>query len=266
MNFLFEVEFTINLGSLFAFLTGIVSGIILFIMFYLLYVAIYLNKQEVIIENTSQNVTKEQVEEEIKKTQEKFLQIRKETHEVNFDTLKDLIINLMNSIARLYYPESKHPLSELTIKELLLLDEYLLTKIENLLNKVGLRFVKKIKLCKILDILNMKRAIDANNVVKATKKISKFSGKLMAILNFVNPVMWIKRGIINPSINLITKKICLLIIATIGQETHHIYSKQAFLDPILDNELEQLINVIETDNTQSIETNSTSNKKDKIKL
>ena len=258
-----NLDFTINLGSLFAYLGGIASGIVLFILIYFLYVMVYLKKQEVRISSLSQEIDQKQIEVEIKIAQMKFLEQKKELGEINVEVLKEVSLELMNSIAKLYYPESKRPLGELTIKEILLLDQYLVDKIDDILNKFGIKFSKKVKLNTIINILNMKKNIDNNNVVKATKKFGKFTSNLLVVLNFINPVMWFKKGIITPTTNLIIKKICLLVIATVGYETYHVYSKQAFLDPVLDNELEKLISIIES---PSFEEEQEQKKKDKIVL
>lgn len=251
--YLFNFEFSFNLSTIIAFLIGIVSGIILLVLIYTLYVLITLNKKEVNITCSDLNNDRIEVEEQIKKAQIKFLKIRKENKDISLEIFKYLLVDLMNDVAKIYYPNSEHPLSELTIKELILLSQYLSEKVESILDHFGLRFMKKIKMSSVIDILNMKRTIDHNNLIQATKKISNFSSKLWSLINFLNPVMWIKRGIINPSINLITKKICLLVISTVGIETYHIYSKQAFLDPILDKDIEKLIKTIEEeqDNTSN---------------
>ena len=142
--YLVNFEFTFNFGSVVAFLMGIVSGIILFVLIYLLWSLIYLKKQEVVLDDINSDVSTEQVDELIKQSQTKFLQVKKETGEISFDSLRSISFELMNNIASLYYPESKHPLSELTIKELILLDQYLVEKVDNLLSKFPLKVFKKV--------------------------------------------------------------------------------------------------------------------------
>lgn len=266
--YLFKVEFSLNIGSIIAFFAGIISGVILFVLIYLLWALVYLKKQEVVLDDVNSDVSVSQVEEQIKISQTKFLQIKKDTGEMSFDSLKDICLELMNNIAGLYYPESKHPLSELTIQELILLDQYLVDKIDKLLGKFGLKVLRKVKMSKVLQILNMKKTIDSSSVIQAGRKIGNFSGKLWSLLNFLNPYQWIKRGIINPTINLLTKKICLILIATVGQETYHIYSKQAFLDPVLDKDIDKLIQVIEQEQNQEngSQEEATINSKSKSKI
>ncbi len=251
--FMINIEFTFNLASVLAFIAGLISGMILVFLFYLLWVLIYLKKQEVILHSPDEKVDPQLVKDEIAKAEKRFLLERKENHAVEFDTYKSICLDLIESIASLYYPKSPHPIGELTVKELMLLDRYLLEKLEDLLNKVSLRTLKKVKINKLLSLLNMKRTIDTNPVIQTTKQITDFSGKLLSVVHFINPVVWIKRGIVNPSIRLIGKKICLIVIATIGQETYHIYSKQAFLDPLTDEDIEKLAEILSAPQENSAE-------------
>ena len=70
-------------------------------------------------------------------------------------------------------------------------------------------------------------------------------------MQFLNPAMWFRRLVYDPCVNLISKKIVLVIIETIGQETYHIYSKQAFMEPLEEKELQAFINNLEKE--QAIE-------------
>ena len=132
--FLVNFEFTINFGSLAAFLTGILCGVILFILIYFLYVMLYLNKKEINLHSNSDIVTEDDIKNEIKKSQDKFLELKKSYGVITIDSLKDVTVELISNIAKLYYPDSKQPIAELTIKELILLDKYLIEKIDTLLN------------------------------------------------------------------------------------------------------------------------------------
>lgn len=227
---------------------------------------IYLNKKEINLHSNSDNITEEDIKNEIKKSQDKFLELKKTYGVITLESLKDVSIELVGNIAKLYYPDSKQPIAELTIKELILLDKYLIEKIENLLNGIGFKFVKKIRLKRFISILNMKQSLDKSNVVKATKKVGKFTSGILFVLNFINPYKWIHLGVIKPTMNVIVNKICLLCISYIGEETCHIYSKQAFLDPVLDEDIEKLIQVIEEDSEEAVIKETKKTKRTKAKL
>ena len=121
---LFKLEFNFNLATIIALLSGIISGVILTILFYFLYILLTLKKQEVNLHDINNNITTDQINLEIKQAQTTFLKTKKEKGQISFDTLREICLNLMKDIASLYYPNSKHPLTELTFKELILLDEY----------------------------------------------------------------------------------------------------------------------------------------------
>ena len=72
------------------------------------------------------------------------------------------------------------------------------------------------------------------------------------MLNAINPVVWVKKLIINPSINLITKQIILKLIQQIGQETYNVYSKQAFIDQDADEDIDAIIRNYETKENDTI--------------
>ena len=72
------------------------------------------------------------------------------------------------------------------------------------------------------------------------------------MLNAINPVVWVKKLIINPSINLITKQIILKLIQQIGQETYNVYSKQAFVDQDADEDIDAIIRNYETKENDTI--------------
>ena len=116
---LIEIIFEINLGSILVFFAGIISGAILAILIYLLCIVSSINKQEVIINTKANEITKEEVIKIIEDHQKHFLKIRKEKKEITFDSLKNITYDLMIEIAKYFYPNSKNPLSELTIKELI---------------------------------------------------------------------------------------------------------------------------------------------------
>ena len=64
-------------------------------------------------------------------------------------------------------------------------------------------------------------------------------------LNAVNPVYWFRKLVINTSIDVMTRKVCVVIIGVVGEETAKIYSKKLFDKPIeldlVDENMEALL-------------------------
>ena len=252
MNLL-AFTFDINLSSLLSLLIGIGCGIVLTCLIATLITITNIKKENIIIDSIKDDVPLEDIESDINKVKEAFKLKLKEDKEINFNYIVNINLQLIRQIASRYYPKSKEPLAELTFEELSLLCEYILKKLNKLMDIGPLKMMRNLKLSLVLKIINTKSKIDKNPIVKTAKKykFGKITKAITTTLQFLNPVMWFRRLIYDPCVTLISKKIVLVIIETIGQETYHIYSKQAFLDPLEENELQKFIDEFEKE--QSIE-------------
>ena len=59
-------------------------------------------------------------------------------------------------------------------------------------------------------------------------KVGKVIKYGSAVVNVVNPVYWFRKAVINTSVNTMTRKVCLVIIGIVGEETVKVYSKALF--------------------------------------
>lgn len=251
---MYSLKIEINFATLIALLIGIALGAILVVLFYCLSAIQSLNKK-INFSDKALDVTEQEIADEIRYAQECFLVKQKEKGEISFELIREICLNLIDKIARKYYPNSKNPIAELSVDELILLDRYIMDKIDELLSHRGLRFLKRLKMTTVLKILNIKQSVDKNAIVKVSKKynIPKLASRAGKILGLLNPANWVKHLAINPTIHLLTKKICTSLINLIGQETYHIYSKQAFLEPIEDQEINKMMEELMKDIPDSIE-------------
>ena len=95
-------------------------------------------------------------------------------------------------------------------------------------------------------MFDKKKQIQQSRVVKAAQKykvgkIVKYGG---AALNVVNPVYWFRKLVINTSVDVMTKKICIVIIGIVGEETTKIYSKKLFDKPLELDMIEEEVNIM----------------------
>lgn len=242
-------SFQINLFSLIAFLVGMLSGMAILFLIYLFNALVKLNKDAVKLNNRIQNISKEEIQKVISNYQEAFTDEKKRRGELPLDYFKSSIADMVNSIAKEFYPDSKRPLSELTLNELILLDHYIIDKIDNLLSKRGFKLFRNLKLSTILKLIDAKTKVDETKVVKTYKKykLQKVVNVLTTAINFINPYHWFKKLVVNPSINALINKICLICYSIVGEETYNIYSKQAFLNE--DDELQNLLKEAEKDSS-----------------
>ena len=80
------------------------------------------------------------------------------------------IYETVNRIATVYYPNSKYPLYELNIEELILLLHYLSNRIDSIFDKGIFKYFKKASLSQVFRILDFKKKVDDNKATKALKK------------------------------------------------------------------------------------------------
>jgi len=238
-----EIKFEINLFSLFAFMMGIISGLIIFGLLYLISSLNSLRKKKIKVDQQVERISEEQIKQIIKKYQTGYKDEKKRTKKIPVDYFKSSIWAMMNEIAKRYYPKSKRPLFELNLDEIILLDRYIIGKIEDLLSKRGLKIFRKLKVSTILKIMDAKTVVESNVVYKTAKKykLKQIGDIFTTILNAINPYMWIKKGVINPIIKVLTNKVFLICYSIIGEETYKVYSKQVFV-----NEEKELIMLLDS--------------------
>ena len=154
---------------------------------------------------------------------------------------------MAKDISRKYYPNSKRPFAELSIDEILRLAVYVSNRINDLIERPGLRLLKKVKLSTILGLSDAKKVIDDSALMKVTKKykLVKVFNKIKGALNIFNPIYWVRRSVINTSLDFATKKLCIALLGIVGEELYKIYSKRVFDEEIeIDTNVEEIANNI----------------------
>ena len=240
---LINFKLEINLSTVIALLLGIIIGMIILFLVYALTSLNSIKKRRIIVSKELENITDEDIKNLIDISKEQFNIKKKQNKGVTFEDFRNIIIELINQIAFRFYPKSKHPIAELTIDELILLDRYLVNRIDSFTSKKGIRLIKKIKLSTIIQITNAKNSVENTKAFKTIKKrkLDKVASTLWSVGHVLNPVTWINNLIINPTIKILFNKICIVIISIVGQETYHIYSKKIFTDANDELELLELV-------------------------
>jgi len=167
----------------------------------------------------------------------------------------EMSYELVEEIATYFFPDSKYPMLELNVNELLDLNHYITDRIRDILDKPVLKNTMNIQVTNIVKMYDKKKLIQENKIFRAAQKYKV--GKILkygsAAVNVINPVFWFRKLVINTSIDVMTKKICIVIIGIVGEETTKIYSKKVFDKPLeldmVDEEVKTLIEkgVIEDD-------------------
>lgn len=229
-----------------SFFCGIVTGFIILFLIYLLYILINIKKKNKLI-ITKEEDKEEKALERIIATKQAFKD-KKTKGSKSITYTYNLCTKLIVDTARDFYPNSKHPLFELSISEILQLSEYIRLRIDEMLDYKGLRILKKVKVSTILNMADAKKVIEENEIVKATKKYRLKTTYQAAkkVINLVNPLWWAKKLVIDGTFNILINKLCVVVIGIVGEETYKIYSKKVFevssnIDSLNQEELDNLV-------------------------
>lgn len=243
---LFKINF--DLASLIAFVIGIFVGCALLALIYSILVVSSMKSQKYIAKAKTVEVTDEMIKEMIENARQAYNDKSLKGAKSSVAHCTTVCTNLVTDIARKFFPKSKRPLAELTIDEILSLCVYVSERINGILDRPGLRLIKKLKLSTLLALGDAKKFIDDSALMKLTKKykLKKVFSAVMGLVNIFNPVYWARRLFINTSIDFAINRLCVSVIGIVGEETYKIYSKRVFEEErYIDTNVGDLVKSIE---------------------
>jgi len=218
-----------SFDNLFVLLSGVVFGFILCFLIYFVLVLASLKKEEKKVAIQSEKIDLAKVERIIRSAKNQFLlESSNKTTGEKLKDLKDISWNLINAIAKEYFPESKYPIFELSIDEIMRLNHYITNRIDSMFKGPVLRPIKKVKVSYIIKLLDFKKKIDENKAVKAVNKLNKPWAITRSIINIFNPSYWFKKLVNSTVVPYMTNKMCGIVIDVVGDETNKVYSKAVF--------------------------------------
>jgi len=216
------------------FFIGMITGMIVFATIYISFLVRGKNLNIEDIKRPTIDVNEEELREMIINKQKSFKRKKKLGNQTIVKLTFDMSYELIEEISRYFFPNSKYPMLELSVNELLNLNHYVTNRLDEILDKPILKNTKNIQMTKIMGMYDKKKAIEQNKLIKAAKKYKV--GKIVkcggAVINAVNPVYWFRKFVINTSVDVMTRKICLVVIGIVGEETTNIYSKKLFNKPL----------------------------------
>ena len=242
--------FDFDFASLIAFLIGVFLGCALLGIIYSIMVVSSMKNKKYVVKAVNTDVKDEEVKEIIDNSILQFKDKDLKGSKATIIHCKDVCIAMANDIARKFFPKSKRPLAELSLDEILKLSVYVSDRINEIVDRPGLRLIKQVKLATILSLGDAKKIIEDSHLMKITKKYKIMSvfKTIVGALNVINPVYWIRRAVINTSLDFAFKKLCLAVIGIVGEETYKIYSKRVFdEEKVIDANVEEIIKSIDED-------------------
>lgn len=220
----------ISYVGLINFILGIFSGFILFTVVYIYFSVRGKHSEMMLIRKPPVDVDEEKLKQIIIDKQHSFKKVYKKNKKNIGKTTFDLSYELIEEISSYYFPDSKYPMLELSVNEIITLNHYITDRIDEILEQPLLKNTRNIRITKIVRAYETKRSIEEKRLIKAAKsKTVKTTVKVtLGALNLFNPAYWFRKLVINTSVDFVTKKICLMIISVVGEETSKIYSKKLF--------------------------------------
>ncbi len=218
-------------SSVVVLVTGILIGFILSMCVYLILFLINIKKEEVRQIDKTTFVGEEELEKKIAEIKEEFVKNSEGlTMKEKTNMLGSTIMEVTNCVASTYYPNSKYPLYELSIDELILLLKYLSDRIDGVFSRAILKPFRKMTISQVFKFLDAKKKIEENKLIKTANKAkpNKIISVLSTVINYANPFFWIKKVAINTTINFTLNKVFLLVIDIVSDETNKAYSKSIF--------------------------------------
>lgn len=257
--FLFKLWiFDIDIATILTFLIGILVGAILICGLYLIFVLASLQDKKIFLKTNEEDISKDDIVQMIQDTKKAYKDpsLRQGSNRIGYCYF--LCEGLVFGIATKYYKRSRHPLLEISIDEALELTLYVEKRLNEILDRRGIRLVKKMKVSTIVDLTTKTSNILDSKTFKVTKEVSGVVGAVKKVINAINPAWWFKKLVISNTMNIITDKICLIVISIVGEETYKIYSKKIFNESV---EIESDVdNIIEEMNEDISKANNEINK------
>ena len=228
-------------SSVMALLWGVLLGAIFTVFFYALATLASLRKSRYVMDKRVKQVDTAEVQAIIKDAQDQYL-LQKSAKDPEEKYMTKIVMHEVESIAALYYPKSKRPMAELTIDELILLARYITETMDKILSRRALKMFKRMKLSTILNLADIKN----NKAVKTAEKykVGKVAKYATMAINAINPFYWFKKAVIDTSFSLITKKLYLIVLAIIGEQTNKVFSREALVE--MEDQFDAVLKEIES--------------------
>ncbi len=223
------MPFDISLGGFLNFFLGMMTGAVALLAF-ITFMSFRGKRIELDVQKPEGELDESELKNLIEMRQTKLKRTLKLKNESTFRVTMDMAYELIEEISRYFFPKSKYPMLELSVNELIELNHYVSNRIDELLEVPILKNAKKTKIITIVNMYEKKKLIEESRLAKAAKKY-KF-GKVLKYgsmaLNAINPVYWFRKLVLSTSIDAMTRKLCVVVIGVVGEETAKVYSKKLF--------------------------------------
>jgi len=139
--------------------------------------------------------------------------------------ISDLCGSLISEIAHVYYPDSPRPELEVTVSDLLDLNERVIARVRRLMDKFPLNRLQGLRMSQVLSYHKVFSAVSGNIIVRSIrKKWARRAARSAAIAaRYANPKFWIMRGVTRGGREFAARYLLTSILTIAGEEAILLY-------------------------------------------
>lgn len=227
-RFIYNLFSKFDLGMIMVLVFGIVIGFVLCMAIYLVIVFSTLKRSSEIEPINLDEIDNIKIKRVIENAKNEYQEVHSTAPSgQKIVAVRTLSWRIIQDIAQIYYPDSAYPVYELSVEEMLTLNHYITNRIDELFAGRVLGTFKKVKISQILRLVELKKKIDENKVVKLANKVKMptLYKSFMNVLNIFNPVYWVRKMMLTTTLDATTNKIANIILDVVGDETNKVYSR-----------------------------------------
>lgn len=141
----------------------------------------------------------------------------------------DLCGSLISEIAHVYYAESPRPELEVTVTDLLDLNERVIARIRKLLEKFPLSRLQGLRMCQVLNYHQLYTSVGHNVVVRSIRnRWARRAARTAAIAaRYADPRFWVMRGMTRGGREFAVRYLLTSIITIAGEEAILLYRRSS---------------------------------------
>lgn len=221
----------ISFRSLGILVVGIIIGFVICASIYGILLMKSIHQEELKYEKEKTPIDENKINQIIDKIKENYIN---ESEGLNvksrFEILGSKLLQTMHEVANFYYPNAKYPLYELTIEEAILFMHYLSNRIDGIFEHPILKPFKRLSISKIFEIMDTKKRVESTKIAKMAKTthMGKIKNAIVSAIKIINPFHWLKKLVVNSTIDFAMRKVALVMIDIVADETNKTYSKSIF--------------------------------------
>jgi hypothetical protein len=140
-------------------------------------------------------------------------------------SISDLCGGLISEIAHVYYPDSPRPELEVTVNDLLDLNQRVIARVRKLLERFPLNRLQGLRMSQILSYHKLYSAVSGNIIVRSIRnKWARRAARTAAIAaRYADPRFWIMRGVTRGGREFAARYLLTSIITIAGEEAILLY-------------------------------------------